>query len=79
MKQRHNIDDRAGSYFVVIYDARGSEGSQKHSSLYAASKAARALNAEQRCEYCYVWGANEGQAYNPRYCRPFGERFGSPG
>lgn len=74
------MQDRTGKYHVVVHDARDQNRFHStHASLFAAAKAARALNNEHRAEYCYVWGESDGTPYNPRYCRPEGERFGSPG
>ena len=50
-----------------------------HPTLFGAAKVARGLNADHGFEYCYIWSASEGQVYDPRHCRPQGERFGSPG
>lgn len=65
------MNDRAGTYQIIIYDARDPKRVHStHPTLFAASKAARALNNERRSEWCYVWGDDEGQPYNPRYCSP---------
>lgn len=65
-----------------MYAIKIHEPHKTHSAfadLFEAAKVARRLNADHGFEYCYIWSESEGQVYSPRYCRPQGERYGSPG
>jgi hypothetical protein len=64
-------------YDIIIHTPHKTHS--RFDNLFEAAKVARKLNTEHGYEYCYIYSPTEKQVYNPRYCRPVGERFGSPG